>query len=64
MLKWNENVTNKAEDDVMVRNNREQDDDFCRALRAALYGGKESCRVGVSTAPSTNKPILNYHRPD
>jgi hypothetical protein len=48
----------------MVRNNREQDDDFCRALRAALWAGKESCPVGVSTEPSTKKPILNYHRRD
>lgn len=51
MLKWNEKVSNTAEEDLLVRTQQQQDDDFCRALRAALYAGKESCRLGVSTQP-------------
>ena len=60
MIKWNERVSNTAEEDLMVRNKRQQDDDFCRALRAALCTGTEGCPEGVSTEPSTKKPILNY----
>ena len=41
---------------------RVQDDAFCKALRAALWAGRESCAEGVSTEPGTKKPILNYQR--
>ena len=60
MLKWNEAASEAANEDVRFLRNRQQDDDFCRALRAALYAGKESCRLGVSTEPGTKKPIFNY----
>jgi hypothetical protein len=58
MLKWNQAVSDKADEDLMVRINRKQDDEFCRKLRAALWARKESCAVGVSTEPGTKKPIL------
>jgi hypothetical protein len=64
MIKWNEAVSDRADGDLMVRINREQDDEFCRKLRAALWAGKETCPVGVSTEPGTKKPILNYRRPE
>ncbi len=64
MLKWNEKVSNTAEEDLLVRTQQQQDDDFCRALRAALYAGKESCALGVSTQPGTKKPILHYRLPE
>jgi hypothetical protein len=43
---------------------REQDEKFCQALRAAIQGGRESRPTGVSTEPCTQRPILNYTRPD
>jgi hypothetical protein len=64
MLKWNEKVSNTAEEDLLVRTQQQQDDDFCRALRAARYAGKESCPLGVSTQPDTKKPILHYRLPE
>jgi hypothetical protein len=51
MIKWNEAVSDRADEDLMVRINREQDDEFCQKLRAALRAGKETCPVGVSTEP-------------
>jgi hypothetical protein len=64
MLKWNEATTEAASKNEEVRSERNrQDDDFCRALRAALFAQKESCREGVSTEPGTKKPVLHYHRP-
>jgi len=72
MRKWDEGgceIANEneagceiANEDVRFEGNQKQDDDFCRALRAALHAGTESCRV--STEPGTKKPILNYHPPD
>ena len=62
MPKGNQAVCDAADDDISA--NRKQDDNFCRALRAALWAGTESCPVGTSTAPSTKKPLLNYHPPD
>jgi hypothetical protein len=44
MLKWDEAASEAANEDVRFLRNQQQDDDFCRALRAALYVGKESCR--------------------
>jgi hypothetical protein len=64
MLKWNEAASEAADDDVRLHRNRRQDDEFCRALRAALFERKESCPEGVSTEPGTKKPILHYHRAD
>jgi hypothetical protein len=58
MIKWNEAVSDRADEDLMVRINREQDDEFCRKLRAALRAGKETCPVGVSTESGTKRPIL------
>jgi len=58
MIKWNEAVSDRADEDLMVRINREQDDEFCQKLRAALRAGKETCPVGVSTEPGTKRPIL------
>lgn len=58
MMKWNEAVFDRADEDLMVQINREQDDEFCQKLRAALWAGKETCPVGVSTEPGTKRPIL------
>ena len=58
MIKWNEAVSDRADQDLMVRINREQDDEVCRQLRAALRARKETCPVGVSTEPGTKRPIL------
>jgi hypothetical protein len=64
MVKWNESTSEVANEEVRFERNRQQDDDFCRALRAALYAGKEMCRLGVSTEPGTKKPVFNYQPPD
>jgi hypothetical protein len=64
MRKWNQAALDAAEAAARAERNRKQDDDFCRALRTALWAGKESCPVGVSTEPGTKKPVLHYHRPD
>jgi hypothetical protein len=65
MFKWNEAATEAARKNEEVRSerNRRQDDDFCRALRAALFARKESCPEGVSTEPGTKKPVLHYQPP-
>ena len=47
-----------ASEDLVASNHRMQDDAFCKALRAALGAGKESCAEGVSTEPGTKKPML------
>jgi hypothetical protein len=62
MSKRNSVLFDAATKDVMAYDNRMQDDAFCRALRAALWAGKESCAEGVSTEPGTKKPVLNYQR--
>jgi hypothetical protein len=33
---------------------QQQDDQFCRLMRAAIERGDESCSTGVSTTPSTH----------
>jgi len=43
---------------------QEQDDKFCRALRAAVANGREFCPTSVSTIPGTKRPVGNYTRPD
>jgi len=43
-------------------NLRNQDDEFCRRMFAAIHSGSESCPVGVSTEPGTRKPVII--RPD
>ena len=43
---------------------RQQHDQFCPLLRAAIEEGRESCPTSVSTVPGTQRPILNYTRPD
>jgi hypothetical protein len=43
---------------------REQNDEFCRRLRAAIERGIESCPTVVSTVPSTQRPVFGYQRPD
>src|SRR5262245_66655469 len=58
MIKWNEAVFDRADKDLMVQLNREQDDEFCRKLRAARRAGTETCPVGVSTEPGAKRPIL------
>jgi hypothetical protein len=58
MMKWNEAVFDRADEGLMGRINREQDDEFCRKLRAALRAGKETCPVGVITEPGTTRPIF------
>jgi len=66
MSLWKKNTLDSqaANEDVRAARHRQQDDDFCRALRAALWAGTESCPEGVSTEPGTKKPVLHYHRPD
>jgi hypothetical protein len=54
----------EANEEVMAARNRMQDDDFCRALRAALYARKETCPIGVSTEPGTKNPIINFRLRD
>ncbi len=61
MLRWNSAV---LEEEEAMLSAREHDDEFCRKLRAAIEEGAESCPIGVSTQPSTKKPIFNYQRPD
>jgi len=51
-----------ASEDLLAHNNRVQDDAFCKALRAALEAGKESCAEGESTEPGTKKPMLSAAR--
>jgi hypothetical protein len=43
---------------------RQQDDQFCQMLRAAIEEGRECCSTGVNTEPGTQRPVLNYARPD
>jgi hypothetical protein len=43
---------------------RAQDDEFCRTLRAAIEMGTEFCPTTVCTEPGTQRPVLNYTRPD
>ena len=64
MLKWNELVLDKGNEEAMARLLREQNDDFCQALRRAVEAGREVCPIGVITEPSTKRPILNYIRRD
>jgi hypothetical protein len=49
---------------VLLFRNQQQDEDFCRALRDAIYAGIESCAVGVSTEPGTKKPISIFQLRD
>jgi len=43
---------------------QEQDNKFCRALRAAVANRYEFCPTNVSTSPGIKRPIANYARPD
>jgi len=43
---------------------RAQDDEFCRRLRAAIEMGTEFCPTTLCTEPATQRPVLNYTRPD
>ena len=61
MLKWND-LEFPNED--RAERNRRQDDDFCRALRAALYARKESCPIDENTEPGTKKPITSFQLRD
>jgi hypothetical protein len=61
MLRWSKNIDLG---DATVARIREQDDEFCRVLRVAIERGKEFCSVGVRTEPCTDRPIMNYQRPD
>jgi hypothetical protein len=54
MLKWNE--WEIASEDARLLKNQQQDQDFCRALRNAIYAGMESCPLSVSTEPGTKSP--------
>jgi hypothetical protein len=53
-----------SNEEVVAARHRQQDDNFCRALRAALYARKESCAIGVSTEPGTKNPIINFRLRD
>jgi hypothetical protein len=41
----------------------QQDEEFCRILRAAVEQGQEFCPIGVSTEPGTKKPTVMAHKP-
>jgi hypothetical protein len=62
--KWNKSVFEEGDAEAVVASLREQDDVFCRMLRAAVERGHEYCPTSVSTAPCTKRPILNYTRPE
>ena len=47
MLKWN-GFALDGTDEAILRV-REQDEEFCRILRAAIEQGHEFCPIGVST---------------
>jgi hypothetical protein len=64
MPRWISFDSDAASEEVRAARHQQQDGDFRRAMLAAVYAGKESCPVGVSTDPSTKKPIFNYHPPD
>src|SRR5262249_43748453 len=51
-------------EEIRAAKYREQDAEFCRALRTALWAEKEFCPEGVSKEPGTKKPFLLYRRPD
>ena len=60
MLKWNGMALDGADEATLrVR----QDEEFCRILRAAVEKGREFCPIGVSTEPSTKKPMVMKHKP-
>jgi plasmid stability protein len=64
---WRKNTaldSEVANEQVRAARHRQQDDDFCRALRAALWAEKESCPEGVSTEPGTKNPIINFRLRD
>jgi hypothetical protein len=63
MSKRNKAVFDEGSAEAVARL-REQDEQFCRMLRAAIERGTEFCPTGISTAPCTQRPILNYTRPD
>jgi hypothetical protein len=58
MLRWNGTALDESDEATLCA--RDQDDEFCRILLAAIEQGTESCPIGVSTEPGTKKPILNY----
>jgi hypothetical protein len=62
-MKRNRLGSNEGGSDI-IAHLREQDDEFCRRLRAAIERGSESCPTGVITEPCTKRPIYNYTRPD
>jgi hypothetical protein len=66
MLKQKKYTSLPAEacEEIMAARHQQQDEDFCRALRAAIYSGAESCPLGMSTQAGTKKPIWNYHPPE
>jgi hypothetical protein len=63
MLKWNQAIF-EADGVEAAYRLREQDNEFCRRLRAAIEKGSEFCPTTVSTEPCTKRPVLNYTRPD
>jgi hypothetical protein len=63
MLKRRTADSEAFDEDTRAERHRQQDDDFCRALRAALYAGTESCPQKVSTEPGTKKHILHNNAP-
>jgi hypothetical protein len=56
--------SDSASEEIRTARRQQQDEAFQRAMLAAVHAGKESCPVGVSTTPGTQKPMLNYQRPD
>jgi len=60
MLKWN-GLALDGTDEAILRV-REQDEEFCRILRAAIEQGQEFCPIGLSTEPGTKKPMARRRR--
>jgi hypothetical protein len=46
------------DDTATVRTFQDQDAEFCRRMTAAIKSGRETCPIGVSKKPCTEKPIL------
>jgi hypothetical protein len=60
MLKWTGTGLNEANEATL---RVQQDEKFCRILRAAIEKGHEFCPIGVSTEPGTKKPMVMKHKP-
>jgi hypothetical protein len=62
-MKWKPEGNDFAEGSVEGKAHlRDQDDEFCRRMLAAIARGSETCPTEVSTKPGTKNPL--YIRPE